>query len=84
MKSAPPVTLQPARSLEACPSLPEVHSKSFSKYEHELDIDQLKESLTSDNYAKKFHHLLCWEEIEHANLLKQRYVWHYLSSVCNQ
>ena len=54
--------------------LPEVHSESFNKYKNELDIDQLKQPLTRENYVEKFHHLLCWEEKEHDDLLKQRYM----------
>ena len=54
--------------------LPEVHSESFTKYKNELDIDRLKQPLTRENYVEKFHHLLCWEEKEHDDLLKQRYM----------
>ena len=31
-----------------------------------------KEGLTADNYKKRFHHLLCWEEQEHDKQLAQR------------
>ena len=54
--------------------LPEVHSESFIKYKSELDIDRLKQPLTRESYVEKFHHLLCWEEKEHDDLLKQRYM----------
>lgn len=52
--------------------LPEVHSESFTAYKNDLDIDRLKQPLTRESYVEKFHHLLCWEEKEHDNLLKQR------------
>ena len=63
--------------------LPEIHSESYAKYKDELDIDQLKQDLTRENYVEKFHHLLCWEEKEHDNLLKQRYCSLKLQGVCN-
>jgi hypothetical protein len=56
--------------------LPEVHSESFTKYKNELDIDRLKQPLIRENYVEKFHHLLCWEEKEHDDLLKLRYSMH--------
>ena len=58
--------------------LPETHSKYFIKYEHELDVKVLKQELTRENYTEKFHHLLCWEEREHDNILQKRYDYNLL------
>lgn len=40
---------------------------------HELDIQQLKQPLTRENYTTKFHHLLYLEERKHDEILKERY-----------
>ena len=85
-KRIPQEPLQCAAPTQVVPfKLPEVHSESFSKYKSELDIDRLKQPLTRESYVEKFHHLLCWEEKEHDDLLKQRYMHailyyiHYIS-----
>ena len=39
-----------------------------------LDIEDIKQKLTSDNYKEKFHKLLCWEEKKHIELLEERYL----------
>ena len=85
-KRIPQEPLQCAAPTHVVPvKLPEVHSESFSKYKSELDIDRLKQPLTRESYVEKFHHLLCWEEKEHDDLLKQRYMHvvlyyiHYIS-----
>ncbi len=62
--------------------LPEIHSESFTKYKNELDIDRLKQPLR-ENYVEKFHHLLCWEEKEHDDLLKQRYMHASTIAICH-
>ena len=56
------------------PDLPEVHSTFYEQYKDKLDRKKLMEELTPDNYEEKFHHLLCWEEKEHDDLLKTRLV----------
>ena len=74
-KRIPQEPSQCAASTQVVPvKLPEVHSESFTKYKSELDIDRLKQPLTRESYVEKFHHLLCWEEKEHDDLLKQRYM----------
>ena len=49
------------------------HSQSFLEYEARLesDISILDENLATSNYREKFHHLLCWEELEHARQIAQ-------------
>lgn len=39
-----------------------------------LDIEDVKQKLTTDNYKEKFHKLLCWEEKKHIELLEKRYL----------
>ena len=55
--------------------LPETHSKYFMKYKHKLDVELFKQELTRENYTEIFHHLLCWEEREHDNILQKRYAY---------
>ncbi len=45
------------------------HSMSFKKYD--LSMDEISYELTRENYKRKFHHLLCWEEQEHCNVLER-------------
>lgn len=47
-------------------SVPIRYSNSYDQFKHQLSMDILKEKLSVDNYKKKFHHLLCYEEKEHA------------------
>lgn len=43
------------------------------KYQNALNVELLKFPLSRETYTEKFHHLLCWEEQEHDNILKERY-----------
>ena len=38
-----------------------------------LDPAVIKAPLTRTNYKKKFHHLICWEEQSHIELLGSKY-----------
>ena len=45
----------------------------FSKrIQDQLDIADIEQELTSQNYKEKFHKLLCWEEKTHIDILQQR------------
>ena len=37
-----------------------------------LDIADIQQELTRQNYKEKFHKLLCWEEKEHIDILERR------------
>ena len=60
----------PAKSINT-----NIHSSFLDEFKGELDADHpvLKEPLSPANYQQKFHHLLCWEELEHDKQLVQRY-----------
>ncbi len=45
------------------------HSMSFKEYD--LSMDEISCELTRENYKRKFHHLLSWEEQEHCNVLER-------------
>ena len=47
----------------------EWYTTNEEKWKSETSI--LEEDLTPDNYKDKFHHLLCWEEKEHSDLLSK-------------
>lgn len=53
-------------------SLPMRYSSEYQEYKDQLNDDILKDMLTVKNYRKKFHHLLCHEEAEHAQQLEKR------------
>lgn len=58
-------------------------SNKFMRHEHRpYDIKLLEAKLTSENYKKKFHQLLCREEEEHARLLSERFVCVYIYVMC--
>jgi len=48
-------------------------SKYFEEYRHKLSTNIISKPLTIENYREKFHHLLCWEEKEHCDILTKRY-----------
>ena len=60
----------------SCVSVPPSHSRMYHEFEHRLEKEQhiLEQNLTEENYKKKFHHLLCWEEREHDEQLAVKYV----------
>ena len=37
-----------------------------------LDVADIQQELTRENYKEKFHKLLCWEEKEHIDILGRR------------
>lgn len=37
-----------------------------------LDVADVEQPLTRENYREKFHKLLCWEEKRHIEILKER------------
>ena len=59
-------------------------TNKFMRHEHRpCDIKLLEAKLTSENYKKKFHQLLCREEEEHAKLLSERFVCaFYINVMC--
>lgn len=38
-----------------------------------LDPQIIRAPLTRDNYKKKFHHMICWEEKRHIEILDEKY-----------
>lgn len=47
------------------------HSESFKMYKDKLCLEAIDCELTRENYKEKFHHLLCWEEMEHCRMLER-------------
>lgn len=44
--------------------------ESFSeRIKEELDLQVIKAPLTRENYKKKFHNMICWEEKRHIEIL---------------
>ena len=37
-----------------------------------LEIGEIEESLNRQNYKKKFHNLVCWEEKKHIQILRDK------------
>ena len=54
-------------------SLHRNRSKFLDRVKEELYIEDIMAQLTVTNYKDKFHKLLCWEEMEHITLLRDRY-----------
>ena len=50
------------------------NTKYFFHYGDKLDERIFHGPLTLENYKKRFHHLLCWEEKEHVSILSDRFV----------
>ena len=50
------------------------NTKYFFQYGDKLDERIFHGPLTLENYKKRFHHLLCWEEKEHMSILSERFV----------
>ena len=47
--------------------------ESFNeRVKEELDIEVIRAPLTTDNYKKKFHHMICWEEKRHIEILDEK------------
>ena len=57
-----------------CPQTMYAASKeSFSeRIKEELDIEIIQAPLTRENYKKKFHHMICWEEKRHVEILDEK------------
>ena len=49
----------------------EIYNSSIERPDESAIASELSES----NYRKKFHQLLCWEELQHIEDLKNRYVY---------
>ena len=47
-------------------------STFMERVEEDLDIADIRQELTRENYKEKFHKLLCWEEKEHIDILERR------------
>ena len=60
-----PLNSRPPRDQPPSP----VHEGFFNE---DLDIKVLKKELTRENYVRRFHHLLKWEEQEHYKTLKEK------------
>ena len=44
--------------------------ESFNeRIKEELNIEVIQALLTRENYKKKFHHMICWEEKRHIEIL---------------
>ena len=44
----------------------------MERVKEDLDIADIQQELTRENYKEKFHKLLCWEEKEHIDILERR------------
>jgi exoribonuclease R/predicted ribonuclease YlaK len=60
------------------------NTKYFFHYGDKLDERIFHGPLTLENYKKRFHHLLCWEEKEHVSILSDRCNGRYLIRIFNQ
>ena len=47
-------------------------STFMERVKETLDIADIQQELTRENYKQKFHKLLCWEEKEHIDILGRR------------
>ena len=45
----------------------------YERIKEELDIEIIQAPLTRDNYKKKFHNMICWEEKKHIEILDKKY-----------
>ena len=47
--------------------------ESFSeRIKEDLNIEVIQAQLTRENYKKKFHHMICWEEKRHIEILGEK------------
>ena len=47
--------------------------ESFSeRIKEELNIEIIQAPLTRKNYKEKFHHMICWEEKTHIDILAEK------------
>ena len=47
--------------------------ESFNeRIKEELNIAVIEAELTRENYKKKFHHMVCWEEKRHIEILDEK------------
>lgn len=44
----------------------------IERIKEELDVRIIEAPLTRGNYKEKFHHMVCWEEMTHINILHRR------------
>ena len=49
------------------------HTDFYKEHKDKLEKAIIEKNLTRSNYKEKFHHLLCWEEREHEQVLTRRY-----------
>lgn len=49
------------------------HTDFYKEHKDKLHKAVIEKKLTRSNYKEKFHHLLCWEEREHEQVLTSRY-----------
>ena len=43
------------------------------RIKEELDFKIISAPLTRENYKKKFHNVICWEEKRHIEILEEKY-----------
>lgn len=69
----PQITNQPKYSHQ---EHEEEYAASKEKFEErimeELDERYVQEKLTRENYKRKYHNLICWEEKEHIDILQNK------------
>ena len=51
-----------------------IKSTFLDRVKKVLCLEDITPALTFRNYKEKFHNLLCWEEMEHISLLRERFV----------
>ena len=62
-------------------------STFMERVKETLDITDIKQELTRENYKEKFHKLLCWEEKEHIDILGKRLefiIFGWIDASCTQ
>ena len=58
------------------PSSQEMYAASKESFheriKEDLDIEVIQAPLTRENYKKKFHNMICWEEKKHIEILDKK------------
>ena len=60
----------PSRQAQRAAEKYAASSETFEgRLQGDLEIEEIKVELTRETYKRKFHHLICWEEKEHIDIL---------------
>jgi hypothetical protein len=44
----------------------------IERIKEDLNVEVIQAPLTRENYKKKFHHMICWEEKRHIEILGEK------------